>query len=535
MTVREFVPPVWGTRRRTREEWLDAGGDPKLAPPSSPWWPTLGTGVGKVARRMLLPPMPHQQYVFDVAFERDPHPERPGDLLWYSEVNVWLMRQCGKTMGIVVPALVHRCTVMPRKLGSRQRVAFTMQDRQETRKKFEMDIVPQLEAASDSFRRIVNPKGRPGRSTAEWKSSLNNGHEHIQFGKGNYFLIETPSAKAGHGSTIDAKGADEVRFGVDDRVEAASGPAQITRPSSQLLVASTAGDERSFYMWPKVVSGRARVERDDHETRVCSFEWTIPPDADLHDPETWLEFHPAAGRTVPVRDLIAEVRKAEDHPDETKIDTVRQEHGNQWIRHPATTVQEREPTIPGPVWTDRGVAAVEPSGPCVLGVAIADDGRSGAIVAAWWIGEGVAVVRLLDNRPGTFWIGDELAEHVRRLDVVAVSFDAGGPTNALEGPIGRAAGNVDVQKISGRAYASACKAFVTGFVEGRYRHQRQAALSSALDGTWPKMRAGSWVWDLQTTSADASPLVAATVALRVLEGQPQPRRSAYDEDDLILV
>ncbi len=265
MTVREFVPPRWGTRRRTREEWLDAGGDIKLAPKDDPWWPTLGRQPGLVAQRLKLPPMPHQQHVFDVAFELDPH--KPGNL-WYSEADIWVMRQCGKTMGILFPVIVHRLTMMPRRMGGRQRAAFTMQDRKTTREKLEIDMIPQLVEAPESFRRIVNPKGRPGRSTAEWKSSLNNGSEHLLFGQGNYMLIETPSIKAGHGGTLDVKAADEVRFGVDDRIEASGGPAQITRRSSQLWAASTAGDERSFYMWPKVVACRGRIERKDTETRV---------------------------------------------------------------------------------------------------------------------------------------------------------------------------------------------------------------------------------------------------------------------------
>lgn len=89
MTPRDFVPPRWGTRRRTREEWLDLGGDPKVGAKGDVWWPTLGHQPAMVARRLLLPPMPHQQYIFDVAFELDPF--SPGDL-WYSESNVWVMR-----------------------------------------------------------------------------------------------------------------------------------------------------------------------------------------------------------------------------------------------------------------------------------------------------------------------------------------------------------------------------------------------------------------------------------------------------------
>jgi len=466
---------------------------------------------------LKLPPMPHQQHVFDVAFELDPG--KPGDL-WYSESNVWVMRQCGKTMGILFPVIVHRCTMMPRRMGGRQRASFTMQDRQETRKKLEIDLIPQLVDSPESFHRITNPKGRPGRATSEWKSSLNNGSEHLLFGQGNYMLIETPSLKAGHGGTLDVKAADEVRFGVDGRLEQSAGPAQITRRSSQLWVASTAGDERSFYMWPKVVAGRFRIERRATETRVCSFEWAIPEGADLHDPEVWFEFHPAVGHTIPVDTIMSELRKAEDSPDETKVDEFRQEHANQWVRHPIIGENQRELVIDPEVWAQRSTPSAEPGSPCTNGVSVSDDGRSSSIDVAWWLEQGVAVVKVLDLRPGTFWIEQELAVHRIALRPSVISYDAGGPTNAIAGAIARAAGTTAVDPIAGRTYTSACAGWVTGFVEGRYRHMDQEWLTDALEGIAKKQRGESWLWDLQTAMADPTPLVAGTVALRALEGCP---------------
>jgi len=485
-----------------------------------------------VSRRLGFEPMPHQSFIFDVAFELDP--EHPDDL-WYTESDIWLMRQCAKTTTMFIVG-VHRLTMMPRRMGGRQRVAFTMQDRQETRKKLEIDFIPTLVEASDSFRRITNPKGRPGRSTLEWKSSLNNGSEHLLFGQGNYFLIDTPSKKAGHGGTIDVKMADEVRFGVDDRIEASAGPSQITRRSRQLWVGSTAGDEESWYMWPKVLAGRGRIERGDTETRVCSFEWAIPEDADLHDPATWYTYHPAAGHTISVDDILDELRKAEDSPDEAKIDTFRQEYANQWVRHPIIGDTPREVAVDLQMWHQRSVpSSTLLERPCTLAVSVADDGRTASIVVAGWISDSRAAVKVLDWKPGTFWVEQALAEHRDEWGPTVVTFDAGGPTAAIEGPIARGAGRVDVEAISGRAYTAACKAFVGGFAEGRYWHFDQEWLNTAVEGASKKQRGEAWLWDLQRSLADPTPLVAATVALRALEGRPPERRSAYEDDGLLMV
>ena len=512
----EFVPPRWGTRRRTREEWLDLGGAGHLAPKSDPWWPSLGNELVDVSRRLLIPSMPHQAHVFGVAFELDPFSEFEFDL-WYSEINVWVMRQCGKTMGILFPIGVHRCTRMPRHMGVRQRVSFTMQDRQETRKKFELDMIPQLVDAADSFRRIENPKARPGRSTREWKSSLNNGAEHLLFGRGNYFLIDTPSKKAGHGGTIDVKLADEARFGVNDKIEASAGPAGITRRSFMLAVASTAGDDESFWMWPKVLAGRNRIERDDRETRVCSFEWSVPDGAELDDVDVWREHHPAVGRTITFTDLFAELRKAEDSPDDTKIDTFRQEHANQWVRTPVIGEGERPLVIAAQPWAAAGEHRGPFAGPVAVGVDVSPDGQSASLVLAGWNTTGRVQVRVVELQAGVFWVEDRLAELVAEHDPVAVAYDAGGPANAIAGAIARAAGVVPVVRLTGRDYAAACEAFVTGIVEGRYAHCDQAWLTSALGGATTKQRGDGWLWDRQSTFSDITPIVAATVAARAIE------------------
>jgi hypothetical protein len=519
-----LVLPRWGTRRRSRDEWIAAGGAENVGKPDDPWWPTLGHQPAMVSKRLLLPPMPHQQHVFDVAFELDP--EKPEDL-WYTEADVWVMRQCGKTMGILFPVIVHRLTMFPRRMGGRQRAAFTMQDRQETRTKLEVDLIPQLVEASDSFRRITNPKGRPGRSTSEWKSSLNNGSEHLLFGQGNYMHIATPtSKKAGHGGTLDLKASDELRFGVDDRGEASSGPSQITRRSRQRWNASTAGDEESFFMWPKVVADRARVERDDRETRVCSFEWALPEGADLHDPDVWYAYHPAVGHTIQVSDIIDELRKAEDSPDESKIDTFRQEYANQWVRTPPIGEVAREIVIASTDWEQCKAPAGTPiSGRVALAVHVSKDGRSAAIAVAGRGPDGVPVVDVLSFDAGTFWLQNRIAEHRDTWGPDVVGF-TGKTSRALAPEIGRGAGVVPVDELSGVNYMAGCEGFRLAVAEHRIHHLDQAWLNSSVDGAAKKARGEGWLWDPDTSLTDIAPLEVCTVALRLLETLPEPERSA---------
>lgn len=538
MTVENYgipglVLPMWGSRRRTRDEWLAAGGDAKIGKPGDLWWPTLGHEIADISTRLKLPPMPHQRYVFDVVGELDPeHSTPPQPVLWYTELDTWVMRQCGKTMGIIFPILVHRLVRMSKKKGyGRQRAAFTMQDRQETRKKLELDLIPTLNDAHESFRRITNPKGRPGRSTREWKSSLNNGSEHLLFGIGNYLLIETPSKTAGHGNTLDAKAADEVRFGTDDRVEASAGPSQITRLSRLLLIASTAGDEHSLYMWAKVLAGLKIITAEDFEARVAAFNWSIPEGKPLDDPQSWIDHHPAVGHTIKVEDILGELRKAQTNPNPEKMETFRQEYANQWIRTPTIGPGDRTFVITPDVWTNRRIPAGF-VGPVALAVHVADNGETASVAVAGHVADGRIRVFIEDVQNGVWWIETRLAELVTDRQPVAVAYVATGranATNTIAGAIARAAGDTPIVRITGTDYASGCQAFVTGINENQYGHSDQEWTNAAIEDA-QKIAVGSgWIWGAYSDLADTTPLAAATCAVRALEGHTPDAEPVVEE------
>jgi len=511
---------------------------PRFGTPRNPDLPTRGHEVAAVAERLHLPMMPWGRHVVDVLYEYDPDT----GINVYDTGDLFVMRQVGKTLGVMTPMMVHRSTMAPnwphpKRNGTlgRQRTTFTMHKRDKARQKLERDIAPLIREAPESFLEIKNPKARPGRSTREWKISLNNGGEHLLFGRGNYLQIDTPSKQAAHSDTLDACFFDEIRFAIDDRVEQGAKPTMLTRANRMFIRSSTAGDHESFYMWPLVVSGRAQCETGSHGRRAY-FEWSIPEDADLWDPDAWWEHHPALGHTIDLEDIFAELRAAESHPDESKMDAFRQEYANQWIRHPVIGDGPREFVIDPEVWHEREVSPSTPfTGATVLGVGVADDGRSAALGLAGWNSAGYGQVKVLDLQPGTFWIEQAIAAAIAAHDAVAVAYDAGGPTNAIAGPIARAAGTTPIEAISGRQYASACAGFVTGFEEGRYRHMAQEWLDSAVFGARKKQRGESWLWDLQHSVADVTPLPALTCALRALEGRPPERRSAYEVDDAGLV
>jgi phage terminase large subunit-like protein len=482
---------------------------------------TIGPAVGEVARRLGRPFMPWQQYTADVAGEVDPATGR----LWYDEIDVSIMRQCGKTTFAFVEML-HRMTVVPHRHG-RQRATFTMQKRDNARRKLERDFAQMLRE-SDQFLEIKNPKARPGRSTKQWKLSLNNGSEHMLFGQGNYLQIDTPSKQAGHGDTLDLGVIDEARFHVDDRVEQAMRPAQATRADPQLIVSSTAGDEDSFYLWRKVLAGRRSVEAGE-SGRVAYLEWSLPDGADLDDPDVWWEHHPALGHTIDIEFIMAELARARRNPDEGGEDTFRQEYANQWVRIPVLGDGVRERVIDLEQWASRKVAAdTAIVGDVAMAVDVSPNGHSSAIAVAGRGLDGVPIVDVLAYDAGTFWLETRIADQ-RDVWTPKVIGYGPGSARAIAPEIGRGAGTVPVKDVPSTDYGAACEAFVLAVHEGRVRHLDQAWLNSAVDGAAKKVRGAGWLWDRQTASADVTSLVACTVALRLLEQLPAPE-TPFDGD-----
>ena len=501
---------------------------PRFGTPRNYARETRGHEMAEVARRLGTPLMPWQRHVADVALEVDPD---TGEL-YYTEIVLTIMRQCGKTMGWMFPWLVWRMTVVPHRLG-RQNAVFTMQDRNKARVKLERDMAAALRNRPDDFLEITNPKARPGRPTRQWKLGLNNGSEHLLFGRGNYLSIETPSEKAGHSGTLDAAGIDEARFDRDGDVEAGVVPTMSTRKDAQLLVASTAGNHQSFYFWPKVLGGRQMVEQGA-TSRTAFFEWSIPDDADIDDPAVWRAHQPALGHTITLDFIFDKIEKARNSPDPGKAeDSVRNEYANQWVTVPVLGDGLRPMVIDPEVW-ERQKQPAPFAGPVAVGVDVSRDGASASISLAGRDADGCVQTKVHTLQPGTFWLEAELGALIADHKPIAIAYDAGNPANAaVAGQLARAAGTTPVMRLQGAEWSASCAAYRTGFTECAYRHHGQLWLDSALQGATKKQRGAGWLWDHDQALADITPICSSTAAVRAVEmtkpEEPKPKLRPFFE------
>jgi hypothetical protein len=482
--------------------------------------------------------MPHQQHVWDVGLEVD----EDGRFV-YDAIDLTIMRQQGKTT-LVFAKKVWRLTVAPglkrpdgRRWG-RQRALYTAQRRQDARKKLEQEFAVLLKDAPTSFRQIRNPKARPVKPH-EWKLSLNNGAEHLQFGRSNYLHIEAPTEDAGHSDSLDDVSLDEIWAYADDAVEQGVAPTMSTRWNPQMWRTSTAGNDKSFYMWPIVRAGRAGActcgaKLADNCScgwkpgrRTAFFEWSLPEDCDIDDESLWWEHMPALGRTVPVEFIRSQLEKARSKPEEGGEDLWRRGYGNIWTRVPLLGGETRQPKLPPELWAESTIAfdevPVMAPGEVTFGFDVSPGGEWASIA----VGAGQLArpyVELLEHRPETGWLPGRLAELALRWRPTAIGYDQQGPAGALASIIRdrlREAGvNPEVlHPLTTVDYRAACGGFWLDVVEGRLRRpENQGPLDDAGGDATDRRVGDAWVWDRRSATVPISPLVAVTVARGLLGG-----------------
>jgi hypothetical protein len=276
---------------------------PRFGTARNPSRETLGHLATKVAKSLNYELMEFQQHVFDVALEIDP--DTGG--LWYREVDYTAPRQNGKTlMGMVAKTL--RCTMF----GGNQHVLYAAQDGNNGRRMFIEEHVGILE------RSAYKP---------HLKIRKSNGSEGVKFSNGSDWSIVAPTREAGHSRTLDHVDIDEAFAHENDEYEAGVRPTMLTRPSAQIWVYSTAGDEKSTYWWQKILAGRKHYKNPLSHT--CFFEWSADEDAPYDSPDTWRACMPALGRTVSIAAIQAEWESAEAKGLEG-INAFRRAYLNQW-------------------------------------------------------------------------------------------------------------------------------------------------------------------------------------------------------------
>lgn len=431
--------------------------------------------------------MPHQRHVLDVALEYDivNGQLRPA----YRVVVVLLPRQSGKTT-LILPVTAHRGTLWP--VRRPQRILYTAQHGKDAREKW-LEHVELLEGSPLAPRMDVRESN--GQEVLRWTHTRST------------HSPTAPTAKAGHGKTLDLGVIDEAWSLEDYRVEQAMRPAMSTRSDAQLWVISTAGTDASEYLLDKVRIGR-EAARDERTDGVAYFEWSAPDDVDLSDESTWHTFMPALGHTVDLDVMRAEF---EDFAAAGKLGEFERAYGNRF-----TNVGET--VIPVDRWNACAPRSTRPFpglvDPVALSIDVAEDRAHAAIGAA----DAADAVEVIEHREGTWWLVDRVVDLVSTWSPQRIVIDQLSPARSLVPRLRdalRSAGHDPARLVmltNATEHAAACGSLYDAVVEDRLRHLDQPVLNAAVMSAGRRSLGDSWAWSRSKSSTDITPLVAVTLA-----------------------
>lgn len=370
---------------------------PRYATPRDPAAPTYGGRVATLAAAMGLPLMPWQRTVADTALELD----QAGHYR-YSTVVLTVPRQSGKT-SLLRPVLAHRALTV-----DRAQLWITAQLRQDARDTWAdtCDLIEDSPIGELTKRRNTN------------------GSECLTFtNKSRLRLFNAGSDKALHGKQSDLVFIDEAFAFTDEQGDAilqAVLPTQATRRGAQTWIVSTAGTAASTWLRSYVTTGRAGAKR-----RTAYFEWSIPEDTeDLTDLDLYVRHHPAVGHTIS-RDALETAQEG------MKPGEFARAYGNYWT-------SSAEWVIAPELWTKAlSRLSIDRGRPFALAAEVNADRSGGCIVACGTAAaspehnEGLALLEVVDARPGIGWIAERLVELAEKHRNTTIVIDPTSPAGTV--------------------------------------------------------------------------------------------------------
>lgn len=427
------------------------------------------------------PFMDWQQQVADVALEYD---DATGQL-FYREIVVTVMRQCGKST-LVLANLVDRGVSW----SEPQRMVYTAQTAQEARRKLLRDWVPILERS---------PLAKAMTSVRQ-----QSGSESIRLMNGSSIDVIPRDGSAGHGRTLDVGIIDEAFDDIDDRGEQAIGPGMITRPLAQKWILSTMGTDLSFYLNGKVDMGRARAA-DGATSGLAYFEWAIPENEDVYDPEVWSRYNPAVGQTVSTAALKQEAESVSESE-------FRRAYGNQRTRG------RDDGPFPPEVWKAVCSDAAAPTGDLRYGLDVMPDRAHGSIAVV-----GGSTGELLESRGGVSWMVDRMVDIVHQNRGIVV-VDGGGPAAYIADELELR--SVDVERLSPADVAAACARIYDAVADHAIQVRASGPLTDAVKHVRTRPAGDRFTWSRSSSDGDVTPFFALTLAFhpsKTLKREPMIR------------
>ncbi len=413
-----------------------------------------------------------------------------------STTAIEIPRRASKTTSIFA-VLLGRCLCRPG-----YQVGFSAQTGIKTRDRFMKDIVNVCNML------WKDPDRRP------FRFYMSRGAEQMIFENGSVFSCLPPQGESYRGDAYDAVFLDESQeYGVEltADLDGAIQPTFDTRPEAQLITGGTTGKQRLGMLFDKLELGR--------EGKAGILEYAVPDTITADDLMTdsqkdWGKVEPLIRIAHPGIDTLTTIERMAENFETLPLPQFMREYLGIW---PEDYSQGAIDTI---AWRACAIDFIDKPAHFVIAFDVEPSGQSAAIVAAWRDSEH-SYVELLDHRPGVEWLGAELMRLALKYRVMighdtigAAMVEAEALTRRRPRPRLRPIGYKDV----GPATASIAK----DITERRLRHFDQGGLNDAVTKVAKRpLGDGSFGWKRRGATGDITPLIAATIAFRVLDNNPR--------------
>jgi hypothetical protein len=118
--------------------------------------------------------------------------------------------------------------------------------------------------------------------------------------------------------------------------------------------------------------------------------------------------------------------------------------------------------------------------------------------------------RVLDEREGTSWVADRVAQLIDERDPIAVGYDRFGPATDVGDELERR--GYELHRINYAEMATSCIAVLAAVADSRLAYMRHEALDDVAQLAAKKDLGDRWVWDLKKSSGSIATLTAGTIA-----------------------
>jgi len=376
-----------------------------------------------------------------------------------------------------------------------------------------------------------------------------NGKKSLELKTGARYKVKAATRRAGRGLSGDLVLLDELREHQSWDAWGAITKTTMARDEAMIWALSNAGDAASVVLrYLRKMAHAAlddpdginsdddpaalleheadaeELELDDEDDTLGIFEWSAPPGCDINDRDGWAMANPSLGHKISERTIASAARTDPE-----------------WVFRTEVLCQWSSGSLEGPFppgsWEDCTDvdSAIPEGGRFVFSVDVSWDRTAAHVTAVGRRPDDLLHVEVVASRPGTDWVLPWLVARVDTAGLVGVVLQVkGAPVSSLLPDLLDA--GVPVIEWGGSDLGPATGAFYDLVRAGRLRHLPQPVLDVAAATARVKPIADSYVWDRKASPVDAAPLVAVTGgAWAMNRPEPRPVRSAYEDDDLMVV